>query len=168
LKSGNKTRFLILKEGDKEKLFIFIHWYMHIQLIDNDDQKINSCFSIMKQLVPSINKNDFLDQVKRKYKYGYKLVVLEVDNKVLSLAGIRFYEYFGCGKFLIIDDLVTKKDFRGKGYGKRIFEWIKSYARKNGCSEIQLDSNINLFKAHKFYMNMGMNISHHHFSLVLG
>jgi GNAT superfamily N-acetyltransferase len=139
---------------------------MVIKLINND-QEINNCFPIIKQLIPKISKKNFIDQIKIKYEYGYRLVALKIDNKIISVADIRFYEYFGCGKFLIIDDFVTDKYMRSKGYGKKVFEWIKKYALKNNCSEIQLDSNINLHKAHKFYMNMGMNISHHHFSITI-
>lgn len=139
---------------------------MEILIAKNDDE-ILQCFDIMKQLVNSINKNNFLLQVKRKYEMGYRLVFLKINNEVVSIIGTRIYEYFGCGKFLIIDDFITDKDKRGKGYGKKIFNWVKKFVKENQCSQIQLDSSIELYKAHKFYMNMGMNISHHHFSITL-
>jgi GNAT superfamily N-acetyltransferase len=139
---------------------------MDIKIVKNDEE-ILECFDLIQQLVNSIKKNNFLEQVKRKYEYGYKIVRLKKQEKIISIIGIRIYEYFGCGKFLIIDDFVTDKKMRNQGYGKIIFEWVVKYAEEHQCSQIQLDSNIELFKAHKFYMSMGMNISHHHFSLIL-
>lgn len=139
---------------------------MEILVAENDDEII-SCFNIMKQLVNSINKKDFLSQVKNKYNMWYKLVFLRMNNKIISIIGIRTYEYFGCGKFLIIDDFVTDKKERGKWYWTKMFQWVKNFAKENQCSQIQLDSNIERYQAHKFYMDMGMKISHHHFSITL-
>jgi hypothetical protein len=76
------------------------------------DEDIKKCFFIMKQLVKNLDESEFLKQVKRKQKNDYKLISLIKNNKIISVAGIRVYEYFACGKFLIIDDLVTDKKMR--------------------------------------------------------
>ena len=129
------------------------------------DQEILSCFAIMKQLVNSIKRNSFIEQIRRKEKMGYKLYALKVKNEIVSLIGIRIYEYFGCGKFLIIDDLVSDEGKRDNGYGGILFQWAIDYARNIKCNEIQLDSSIGLFQAHKFYFNKEMKISNYHFTL---
>ncbi len=137
---------------------------MNIEQI-NTNQEILNCFQIMKQLVTSVEEKGFIKQIRRKEKKGYMLYALKMDGLVVSIIGIRIYEYFGCGKFLVIDDLVTNEEHRNKGYGKLLFQWALEYAKKIKCNEIQLDSSIDLFKAHKFYFNMGMKITNYHFTL---
>jgi GNAT superfamily N-acetyltransferase len=66
---------------------------------------------------------------------------------------------------MIIDDLVVDKNYRGKGYGSTLFDWIVDYAKKNNCQAIELSSSVKRYRAHKFYMKKGMNITHHHFSI---
>jgi hypothetical protein len=40
-------------------------------------------------------------------------------------------------------------------------------ARAEGCAEFHLDSGVEKFGAHRFYLRNRMNISSHHFSLKL-
>ncbi len=133
--------------------------------IIQDDKDIKKCFPIMQSLVNNLQKNTFLEKVKRKKSLWYNIVWLYKNDEIISLIWFRFYEYFSCGKFLIIDDFVTHEEYRNMWFGTIIFNWIIEYAKTNNCSEIQLDSNITRYKAHKFYMNMGMKITNHHFSL---
>ncbi|MBD0385163.1 MAG: hypothetical protein ICV54_01185 [Nostoc sp. C3-bin3] len=48
-----------------------------------------------------------------------------------------------------------------------MFEWLINYARLNGCNEIGLESGVQRFAAHRFYMKQGMHISSYHFSVSL-
>jgi len=136
---------------------------MKITFLKTDAEKKDS-FKIMKQLVSKLEEKSYLKQIKRKEKFGYKLLAIKDKDKIISLAGIRFYEYFGCGKFIIIDDFVTNKKYRKLGFGTKLFDWIKKYAKKENCSEIQLNSSIKRHKAHKFYKKQGMKITNYHFT----
>ena len=47
-----------------------------------------------------------------------------------------------------------------------MLDWLKSYAQKNDCGQIHLDSGVQNFSAHRFYLREGFNIASHHFSIV--
>jgi GNAT superfamily N-acetyltransferase len=129
------------------------------------EQQIKACFDVMVQLIPQIeNAAVFLEKVRRKQKYGYHLAYCETDGSVFAVAGLRFYEYFGIGKYLVIDDLVVCENHRGRGVGTAFFEAIASYSRAQDCVQIQLDSALDLEGAHKFYQKMGMRQTHRHFA----
>ena len=51
--------------------------------------------------------------------------------------------------------IVVDKNYRGKGYGKRLMEKIEEWAKENNCNGIRLTSNTNRKEAHLFYENMG-------------
>ena len=47
-----------------------------------------------------------------------------------------------------------------------MMDWLKGHAREHGCGQIHLDSGIQRFPAHRFYLREGFNIASHHFSIV--
>jgi GNAT superfamily N-acetyltransferase len=66
-----------------------------------------------------------------------------------------------------IDDLVSKSTDRSKGYGGRLIDWLVEYARQNDCDDFHLDSGVQRFGPHRFYLNKRMEIACHHFALKL-
>ncbi len=135
---------------------------MNIRIVNKKEDKV-ACFYLLKQLVESLEKKDFLNKLKQKGNAGYKLIILEDKDKVLAVAGIKFYNSYRFDKYLEIDDFVVDKKNRRNGYGKLLFDWLVEYAKKNNCNSIQLNSRLKLNEAHKFYKKMGMEVSHYRF-----
>jgi GNAT superfamily N-acetyltransferase len=122
----------------------------------------------MKQLRTTLEESEFVARVARqRTAFGYTLAYLEEDGKVLTVAGFRMSECLYDGKYLYIDDLVTDEGVRSRGCGDKMFDWIVKYARENGCQELGLESGVQRFEAHRFYLRKRMKISCHHFSLDL-
>jgi len=71
------------------------------------------------------------------------------------------------GRTLSIDDLVTHDSDRSRGFGAALFDWLVEHARENGCEYLTLDSGVQRFAAHRFYLKRGMDITSHHFQLKL-
>ena len=132
-----------------------------------DDEEIQSCYPVMAELRPYIEAGEFLARVKRQIEIaGYQLAYLR-DGDVKAVAGFRISECLASGKFLYVDDLVAKSGERSKGFGGMLFDWLVEYAKKEGCEEFHLDSGVQRFGAHRFYLNRRMIIDCHHFSLKL-
>jgi GNAT superfamily N-acetyltransferase len=128
---------------------------------------IARCYPVMAELRPHLAGQDFVAIVRRQQQTGYLLAYLEDDGELRSVAGYRFMEMLCCGKILYVDDLVTHADCRSAGYGGRLFDWLVEQARAARCHELHLDSGVQRFDAHRFYMCHGMNIVWHHFNLKL-
>jgi len=132
-----------------------------------DDQEIQSCYEVMAELRPHLKREDFVSRVRRQNaESGYQLAYLKVEN-VKAVAGFRVSECLAWGKFLYVDDLVAGGDERSKGYGGVLFDWLVAYARETGCDEFHLDSGVQRFDAHRFYLKKRMAIEAHHFGLKL-
>jgi len=84
-----------------------------------------------------------------------------------AVAGFRISENLAYGKFLYVDDLVSKTEDRSKGYGGALFDWLVALAREHECDQFHLDSGVHRFAAHRFYLTKRMDISSHHFVLKL-
>ena len=131
------------------------------------DDEIRSCYAVMSELRPHVAPEDFLPRVRRQMEVaGYKLAYLS-DGEVKAAAGFRISECLAWGRFMYVDDLVSKDGERSKGYGGQLFDWLVEYARGEGCDQFHLDSGVQRFAAHRFYLAKRMSIDAHHFGLRL-
>jgi GNAT superfamily N-acetyltransferase len=123
----------------------------------------------MKELRTDLKDDeDFFQRVKRQQDlYSYKLLYLEDKGSIKSAAGTRISECLAWGKFLYVDDLVTLSSERSKGFGELLFEHLVRYALENSCDQLHLDSGVQRFDAHRFYLKKGMDITSHHFAMKL-
>ena len=128
------------------------------------DEDLRSCFPVMKQLRSGYSEDDFVARVRRQGQHGYRLAMLVDGSRVLAVAGYRCGENLAWGRFLYVDDLVTDNSQRSAGHGARLLEWLRVAAAAEGCDELHLDSGVQRFDAHRFYLRHGMKIASHHFS----
>jgi GNAT superfamily N-acetyltransferase len=132
------------------------------------DTDIRRCFPVMQQLRPHLQDAEFVSRVRHQQDlFGYAVAFLEDQGQIQTVAGFRLSENLCDGKSLYVDDLVTDAKARSHGYGDRLFDWLVEYARQQQCHVLQLDSGVQRFEAHRFYLRKRMKISSHRFALVL-
>ena len=125
-------------------------------------EDLRRCFPVMRALRPHFKSAEkFVQQVLRQQRDGYLLAFLEADGEVRAVAGYRFLESLFSGKFLYVDDLVT----RDRGFGGALLDWLVEQALSLGCDTLELDSGVQRFDAHRFYLLKRMNISSYHFRI---
>jgi GNAT superfamily N-acetyltransferase len=138
-----------------------------IALAEADDD-IRRCFPVMLELRPRLgDAEEFLRRVRRQMTEGYRLVFVEDEGEVRAVAGFRIFTTLHEDRTMHVDDLVTDGMQRSRGYGDRLFDWLVAYARAEKCNRVRLDSGVQRFAAHRFYLRKRMVISAHHFVLDL-
>jgi GNAT superfamily N-acetyltransferase len=136
---------------------------LHIGIAKTPAQ-IRRCFPVMRELRSHFDDPEkFIECVMRQQRNGYLLAYLEAGNEIRAVAGYRFLESLFSGKFLYVDDLVTRAADRSCGFGGRLFDWLVDQARQHSCDNLELDSGVQRFDAHRFYLVKRMNISSYHF-----
>jgi len=113
------------------------------------------------------NAEEFVDRVKRQQKQGYFLAFLAAEAEIRAVAGYRYLESLFSGKFLYVDDLVTRAADRSRGFGAKLIDWLIDQARAHHCEQVELDSGVQRFDAHRFYFAKRMKISSYHFAINL-
>lgn len=105
----------------------------------------------------------------RQRPQGYRVVGAFLPDKLdaVAAAGFRIHCMLSRGSMLYVDDLVTIPEYRSMGYADQVFNWLLQEARRLGCERFHLDSGHQRHDAHRFYLNHGMQISAHHFSMKL-
>jgi len=132
------------------------------------DEAVRRCYPVMVQLRPHLSEPAFVEQVRRQQKrFDYCLAYAAERGKVTAVAGFRISECLAWGKFLYVDDLVTDSTHRSHGLGKRLFDWLVKRASEEGCDQLHLDSGVQRFEAHRFYLREQMHITSHHFAIDL-
>ncbi|WP_416308013.1 GNAT family N-acetyltransferase [Neptunicella sp. SCSIO 80796] len=127
-------------------------------------QQIQDCFAVMQHLRPQFEVDQFVEQVSQQMQQGYHLAFVSLNNQVVGAAGFVIGTKLAWGKHLYVDDLVTDPQVRSSGVGKALLDWLADFAMQHGCQQLHLDSGVQRFAAHKFYLREGMSIASHHFS----
>jgi GNAT superfamily N-acetyltransferase len=140
---------------------------MQVRIAKSNDE-VERCFAVMRQLRPQLSLSRFIAQVARQVETAnYTLAYLEESGQIKAVIGYRISEYLAWGKALFIDDLVTDEGLRGKKFGGTLFDWAVEKARESQCDEVHLESGVQRFEAHRFYLAKKMHITGHHFGLKL-
>ena len=74
-------------------------------------------------------------------------IVFNKNDEDYSIPGIRLY----------VSRIIVKKEFRGRGYGKKLMKHIIEYAKKQGYSELSFGVNLDNYIALKLYVELGFD-----------
>jgi len=55
----------------------------------------------------------------------------------------------------VVEDVVVRRDWRGKGVGEQMMRFAMNRCRERGCYKLALSSNLKREAAHRFYDNLG-------------
>ena len=136
---------------------------MNIHLA-TDPAHIKRCAPVLRELRTFLTEDQIIDRVQQQMTDGYRLAYIEAADIVASVAGYRILRNLTYGKFLYVDDLVTRADHKRAGYAGQLLERLCEHARDEGCSFFILDSGVQRFEAHRCYLAHRMDITAHHFA----
>ena len=139
---------------------------IHIALAESDAD-IARCFPVMAQLRPHLVEAEFGPRVRRMQREGFLLAALTAEGAVRAVAGYRYHEKLFSGRTLYVDDLVSDPGHRSRGHGARLLAWLADQAKARDCDLLELDSGVQRFDAHRFYVRERMRIASYHFSRAL-
>lgn len=96
---------------------------MEVSIVSSDAE-ITNCYPVMSELRPHISAREFIPLVRHlQSSTGFQLAFLRTDGGIKSVAGFRVSEWLAGGRYLEIEDLVSKASDRSKGYGGVLFDW---------------------------------------------
>ena len=131
-------------------------------------EQILATREVMRQLRPNVPLDSYVATVRRmRQTDGYQLAALYDEETVRAVAGYRLMEMLHRGKIMYVDDLNTDEQYRSKGYGKVLMDWLKTEAKTQGCGQLHLDSGVQREHTHRFYFREGLTINGYHFRVVL-
>ena len=126
-------------------------------------EQVRRCAPVLRELRTALTEEEIVGRVVEQLKEGYRLVCVESGDVVCSVAGYRVTQNLAYGKFLYVDDLVTRADQKRNGFAGMLIDRLADEAKEQDCAALVLDSGVQRFEAHRFYLGHGMDITSHHF-----
>lgn len=134
---------------------------MEIRLLNEDD--LESLMELYIQLDED-NKTNSIQKSKEVWKqirsYNNIIYIGAVDNnKVVSTCYLVVIPNLTVdGRSIgFIENVVTDKNYRRKGIGRKVIEMAIQIAKSNNCYKVILQSGIKRTEAHQFYKNIGFD-----------
>ena len=138
---------------------------MHLVDIAPDDRAA-SCAAAPgpAQLRPHLTLDSFTAVYAEGHPQGLRFTAAYDDERCVGVAGWRIVATTQWLRKLYVDDLVTRDSDRSRGVGHRLLAELEERARSAGCHALDLDSGVQRFDAHRFYLRERMRIASHHSS----
>jgi GNAT superfamily N-acetyltransferase len=121
------------------------------------------------ELRPHVGSPDVMaERIDAQRTGGYRVAGAFDDGEedAAAAAGFRIGENLAWGRFLYVDDLVTRAACRGRGHADALVAWLSEEAERAGCGELHLDSGVGPERedAHRFYFRHRLRITSYHFA----
>ncbi|MEO2267317.1 GNAT family N-acetyltransferase [Pseudoalteromonas pernae] len=129
-------------------------------------ERNDGVLAVLQQLRSQYTFDSLHQQIEKQQAAGYQIVYAHKEGEVVGVAGFVMGEKLAWGNHIYIDDLVTSEHCRNTGVGTFLLQWFKRFAKQNAVQQIHLDSGVQRFAAHRFYLREGFNIASHHFSML--
>jgi hypothetical protein len=91
-------------------------------LLVTDLEQIKRCAPVLRELRTLLTEEQIIERVQQQMPDGYRLACVEASGQVTSVAGYRITRNLIYGKFLYVDDLVTRADQKRNGHAGQLIE----------------------------------------------
>jgi GNAT superfamily N-acetyltransferase len=118
-------------------------------------QEMLSQIEIIKFLYPNMTIERYQGFLEDMIPKSYKQVAVFDGETCIGLSGFWFGTKLWTGKYIEIDNFIVHPEYRKKGIGKLLTQFIDEKAKELNCTCIVLDAFTGNFEAHRFYYNQG-------------
>lgn len=126
------------------------------------DADLESLSKLYEELIGERTNLDKMNQNFRLMESNPNYIVLTAkeDNSVIgSVMGIICLDLVGeCKPFMVIENVVVKSAWRGRGIGAKLMEEIEEIGRERNCYYTMFVSGSHRKEAHQFYKAIGYDL----------
>lgn len=128
------------------------------------DEWIERIVPVLAQLRRGMSLEAFVGIYEEAWPQGLRYTaIFDESSACLAVAGWRVMTTTFAGRKVYVDDLVTDQSRRSHGLGAQLLRAAEARGRAVGCKVIDLDSGVERYAAHRFYLRERFAIASHHF-----
>ena len=86
---------------------------------------------------------------------GYQCAGLYDDGRLIGICGLWILTKYYVGKHIEPDNVVILEEYRCRGLGKRLMEWVHEFAKSQGAIAIELNCYLSNEKGNAFWEREG-------------
>lgn len=129
-----------------------------------DDPRWSEALPVLQELRPHLTAASLQQVLHEGEPQGLTFTALYDDDRCWAVAGWRVIANTSAIRKLYVDDLSTTAEARSRGFGTRLLAELARRGSEAGCRSMDLDSGVQRYAAHRFYLRERMNITAHHFT----
>ncbi|MFT8980668.1 MAG: GNAT family N-acetyltransferase [Bifidobacterium sp.] len=127
------------------------------------DPSWDQAFAILIQLRDTLTRDELQTVIDEGTPQGLRFTAMFDGQTCVAIAGWRLFANTHLMRVLYVDDLCVDASRRSQHYGHLFIDELRRRAIELGAHAIDLDSGVQRFAAHRFYMDNDFHISSHHF-----
>jgi GNAT superfamily N-acetyltransferase len=105
---------------------------------------------------PNLSVEEIEIKINSYTQTGYQLLVAELDDLVIAFISLHWFDIFhSSGKIGRISAFCVDENFRSQQIGRQLLEYAEKFLLQQGCSKIEVTSNIKRLRSHDFYLMRG-------------
>jgi GNAT superfamily N-acetyltransferase len=133
----------------------------HIRFIP--ESELEQIIPLLLLINPDSTATTMHERLQHMKQYNYRCLGVYNDDKLIAICGLwHLYKHYS-GKHLEPDNVVVLPEYRGKGIGAQMMQWIYTYAKAEGCMTIELNVYVENEDAHRFWKKEGFRHLGHHY-----
>jgi len=134
---------------------------IEIKLIET--KNILTIVSLLQQLHKFTPKKNLEKRGLEMIKQHYKYVGMYLNEAFIGISGLWFLTKHTCGRTIAPAHVIINEAYRKLGLGKKLFDWIHTYAQSIGYEATELNTFIKHEPSQRFYENEGYKKLGYHY-----
>lgn len=130
-------------------------------------EEMSSQLETIQNLYSNMTLDKYQSYLQQMIPHNYKQLIVIDEGKIVGITGFWQGVKLWSGPYMEIDNFVVVPEYRKKGVGKMMTDYINVKAKDLGLTMIVLDAYVENFTAHKFYYNQGYIPRGYHFLKIL-
>lgn len=119
------------------------------------DEEIFTIIPYLRMLDDRVSVEVLQERLPNMLKHNYKCAGVYDGDLLIGICGVWvLYKYY-IGKHLEADNVMIHPDYRNKGIGPFLLDWVNNYGKSIGCVATELNSYITNDKGNKFWESYG-------------
>ena len=131
------------------------------QLIPNE--AINTIIPILRLLNNDEDEDILKERLLEMIEKGYECLGVFDNDQLVGICGLWILVKHYVGRHIEPDNVMILPEYRNKGIGEEMMEWVYKYGRSKGCVASELNCYTTNSGGQKFWANEGYKILGFHY-----
>jgi diamine N-acetyltransferase len=130
-------------------------------------EEMDSIIPLWQLLNNQISSKILGERLKEMLQKGYACAGVYEGEKLIGICGIWILTKYYIGRHLEPDNVIILPEYRGRGIGEKLMEWVHAYGKSRGCVAAELNCYVSNAAGQKFWVNEGYEILGFHYRKML-
>lgn len=131
------------------------------------EEEMETIIPLWQVLNSQISTKILVERLKEMLQKGYACAGVYDGEKLIGICGIWILTKYYIGRHLEPDNVIILPEYRGKGIGEKLMEWVHAYGKSQGCVAAELNCYVSNSAGQKFWANEGYEILGFHYRKML-